>query len=141
MTMTSAPTPAQPAADSAPIPPPPAEKRHGLPRRLRLLPILLIVAAILGIQIYRWTRPTGPPPFTASGTVEATEYNIASELTGRVKDVLVREGDQVRAGQELVRLDDSLLQLQYRQGGPAEQQLLQEQIQRTVLRSPIDGTV
>lgn len=141
MTMTSAPPSVQTVRDQPSYLPEPPKKHHGLPGQLRVIPILLILAAIGGALVWRWTRPVGPPPFTASGTVEATEVNVASEITGRVKDVLVREGDPVTAGQELVRIDDSLLQLQYRQGGPADQQLVAEQIQRTVLRSPINGTV
>jgi HlyD family secretion protein len=49
---------------------------------------------------------------TASGTISAREVNIASELTGRVTEVLVDEGQPVQAGDVLIRLDQSLLQAQ-----------------------------
>ncbi|HVN16963.1 MAG TPA: HlyD family efflux transporter periplasmic adaptor subunit [Anaerolineales bacterium] len=46
----------------------------------------------------------------ASGLIEATEIAVAPELSGRVVEVSVNEGDPVKAGDPLLRLDDSLLQ-------------------------------
>jgi len=48
----------------------------------------------------------------ASGVIEATELTIAPELSGRVIEVAVDEGDGVQAGDLLFRMDDSLLQAQ-----------------------------
>lgn len=45
----------------------------------------------------------------ASGQIEAKEIAIASELSGRVVEVNVIEGNSVKAGDPLLRLDDSLL--------------------------------
>jgi HlyD family secretion protein len=41
----------------------------------------------------------------ASGTVEATEAQIGFQVPGRIVEIAAREGDRVRAGQELARLD------------------------------------
>jgi multidrug resistance efflux pump len=49
---------------------------------------------------------------TASGFIEAEEVTIAPELGGRVLELLVEEGDEVEAGQILVRLDGTLLEAQ-----------------------------
>lgn len=46
---------------------------------------------------------------TASGTIQADEVRIASELGGRIVGIQVRKGDQVRARDVLVRLDDTQL--------------------------------
>lgn len=48
----------------------------------------------------------------ASGQIEATEIAIAPELSGRIVEVNVKESDPVKAGDTLLRMDDSLLQLQ-----------------------------
>ena len=46
------------------------------------------------------------PSILASGTlVYESERKLVSEVIGRVEEVLVREGDQVEAGQLLLRLD------------------------------------
>lgn len=54
--------------------------------------------------------PNGP--LTASGFLEAEEIHVMSEVGGRVIDLLVDEGDTVKAGDEVMRLDDTLLQAQ-----------------------------
>lgn len=40
-----------------------------------------------------------------NGRIEATQVDLASKVPGRVVEVLVREGERVKAGQLLVRLD------------------------------------
>ncbi len=52
---------------------------------------------------------------SASGTIEATQVTIVPEVSGRVLEVLVDEGQAVQAGQILVRLDDTLLRAQLKQ--------------------------
>ena len=84
-----------------------------------------------------------PVPYgiAASGTIEAEEVSIASEMAGRVVQLLADEGDNVTAGGLLVKLDDSLLQRQYRMATITERQLLELQLDKTEVRSPIDGEV
>lgn len=136
MTIATAPTPT-----SQPLPPvPPAARHH--PNPLRVIPILLVVLAVGGGLAWRWFNISAEPArLTASGYVEATEITIASETTGRVVEVLAREGETVRAGDELVRLDDSTLQIQYRQSPPETQTLIRDSMSRLVLKTPIDGVV
>lgn len=66
-----------------------------------------------------WRQITGQAPATssrgslmASGFIEAEEIAIAPELGGRVVEMLAGEGDEVDAGQVLVRLDGALLEVQ-----------------------------
>jgi multidrug resistance efflux pump len=58
-------------------------------------------------------------PLKASGTVEATQIILSPEVGGRVIQVQVNEGDQVKAGQPLLRLDDTLLRAQLQQAESA----------------------
>ena len=48
----------------------------------------------------------------ASGFIEAEQVSISPELGGRVIELLADEGDEVQAGQVLVRLDAALLEAQ-----------------------------
>jgi HlyD family secretion protein len=64
--------------------------------------VLLVVAGLAyGAYYYRQRRL----PYEWSGTVEAKNVQVGSRTGGRVKEVHVREGDQVRAGQVLVTLE------------------------------------
>jgi multidrug efflux pump subunit AcrA (membrane-fusion protein) len=48
----------------------------------------------------------------ASGTIEAVEVNVAPETSGKIKEVLVDEGQTVKSGDPLFILDESLLSAQ-----------------------------
>ena len=51
-----------------------------------------------------------PLNMRSTGTVHARETAVVSaQVVGRIQQVLVREGDSVRAGQTLVVLDDAAL--------------------------------
>jgi multidrug resistance efflux pump len=102
----------------------------------------LVLALLVGLLLARrWVALGGAGELVARGTLEATEVTIASEVTARIREVTVVEGQAVRAGDVLVRLDDTVLQLQYRQAGPAEQQLLGAQLSRYTLTAPVSGVV
>jgi multidrug resistance efflux pump len=73
-----------------------------------LIPLLLLVAILsLGFFYSGWFhRDTG---LQGSGTVEARNIRVGSEIGGRVDRVMVREGDHVEAGQVLITFDDKEL--------------------------------
>ena len=48
----------------------------------------------------------GPSPIIVSGTIEADEVAIVSELSGRVVGLFAAEGDEVQAGALLLQLDE-----------------------------------
>src|SRR5258708_26875900 len=78
---------------------------------------IAVYAVYAGFRAYRASRP-----YEWSGTVEARTIAISSRTGGRVKAVLVHEGDRVEAGQPLVRLEPGDLEAQRLQ---AEAQLAQ----------------
>ena len=62
----------------------------------RLIPLFVIAGLIAAYFIYRWQK--NKQPYEWSGTVEARTITVGSRTGGRVKEVLVREGDVVEAG-------------------------------------------
>lgn len=52
---------------------------------------------------------------SGNGRIEAVEIDIAARTAGRIKDILVREGEFVEAGQEVARMDTEVLAAQLRQ--------------------------
>lgn len=80
--------------------------------------IIVLVLAIIGGGYWLWNNSrtsAEAASLTASGEMEAREYQIASALAGRVTGVRVAEGDTVRSGAVLVRLDRRALELQREQ--------------------------
>ncbi|MGC1417812.1 MAG: efflux RND transporter periplasmic adaptor subunit [Candidatus Acidiferrum sp.] len=71
--------------------------------------ILILVAAILGgTAVYAtWFRHDNA--LRGSGTVEARDIRVGSEVGGRIDKVLVREGDTVNPGQVMITFDDKEL--------------------------------
>ena len=82
---------------------------------LRSILILLIIAGIAVLAYwYVNKRPTTPAStaLTGSGTVETTEVTISPEVSGRIITVTVSQGDVVKAGDILFKLDTTLLNAQ-----------------------------
>jgi HlyD family secretion protein len=83
----------------------------------RLIPIavLLLVAAGAGVWYLRGRSQRAAAPYSASGTVEATEAQLGFQAPGQVAEIVVHEGDSVHAGQVLARLDPAEAQARHAQ--------------------------
>ena len=84
------------------------------PARLRLvLALVVLVAAALVLARAPWRQDDAATGFASgNGRIEATEIDIATKLPGRLEAVLVGEGDFVKAGQPLARMQVQTLQAQ-----------------------------
>lgn len=70
-------------------------------------PLLVVVVGLIAYGTYKVVERRRP--YEWSGTVEARTVSIGSRTGGRVKSVLVREGDEIKAGQPIVVLDEGPL--------------------------------
>jgi HlyD family secretion protein len=107
-------TASQPAANQ------PARKPDGPMKRLEKPLIWVVVVLVLaGGGYYAWLklRPPGLPEGLASGNgrIEATEIDVDAKIPGRIANILVDEGDFVKAGQVLVHMDTKTLEAQRRE--------------------------
>jgi HlyD family secretion protein len=96
--------------------------------------IIIIVVAVLVVGgVGAWfllRKPPLPPGFAGgNGRLEAKEIYISTKYPGRIKDVLVDEGDTVEAGQVVARMDTTALEAQLRE---AQAQIKQAQDGRDV---------
>lgn len=82
---------------------------------LRAAFIVLIAAA--GAYAWQAWRPKNPLSGVAGGNgrLEAVDIDVASRTSGRVREILVDEGDFVHAGQVLARMDTQSLQAQLKE--------------------------
>lgn len=80
--------------------------------RMPAIASLLIVTIVIALLCSACQTTDGAGPIEASGTIEAEEVVIASELGGRVEEIVAGEGEEVEAGQVLIRLDTDLVESQ-----------------------------
>jgi len=77
--------------------------------------VILIAILLLAVAAIAWfaTRRTGDNGSTVavSGTIEVTDVEVSFKVPGRVRERLVDEGELVKAGQIVARLDDDDLRL------------------------------
>lgn len=85
---------------------------------------VVLLVACAGYLGWQWLRPPGLPSGFASGNgrIEAVDIDIAAKLPGRIKNILVREGDFVREGQVLANIDTRVLEAQLRETQAALEQ-------------------
>jgi membrane fusion protein YbhG len=112
------------------------------------LPAIIVVVLLVIVGAYFIvTRAFGDGngALAASGTIEATEVNVSPETSGKVKDVLVGEGQAVKKGDPILTLDETLLkaQRQVAQSGvdSAHSALLNAQNAAALAQAQYDATL
>lgn len=99
-------------------------------RILIILSLALVLLAVAtawyaqssGASVAAWYAQVSAPAAPSliySGTIEADQIAIVPEISGRVVELRVKEGDTVRAGDILVQLDTALLDAQIQQAEAA----------------------
>lgn len=82
----------------------------------RVTAIAVALVVLSGVAYAVWQATTAsdvPEGFARSnGRIEAERVDVATKFAGRLKEVLVEEGDLVRAGQVVARLDSAELEAQ-----------------------------
>lgn len=79
--------------------------------------VVVVVLVGIGYLAWQWLKPASLPSgfAKANGRIEATDIDIATKIAGRVKQILVDEGDLVATGQVLVKMDTESLEAQKRE--------------------------
>jgi len=99
---------------------------------------LIVIAAIFAWLIFRGHRDQNEHVY--SGTIEARDASIGSLTGGRVADVLVEEGDSVKAEETLVRFDRYTLdpQIKEQESRVAQMRANLERVQRGPRREEVE---
>lgn len=74
----------------------------------RILPILLIAAVVFGGGYYWWNarvEAANAQRLQFSGNMELTQADLSFKVAGRMVELNVREGDMVKKGQVIARID------------------------------------
>jgi HlyD family secretion protein len=122
--------------DNSSEPQTPPKKQRGIPKPVRLLAAIALLAGV-GYGVYRlfFYQPE-PDGLFLSGRIEGYETDVSAKTGGQIAEVAVREGDLVKPGQLLVRIDDANLRAQL-QGGEARIRAAQERLERARQQLPI----
>lgn len=98
-----------------------------LTRKLLIFAVLAVIVAGGGYWGWQTFFNKSLPDGIASGNgrIEATEIDVSTKIPGRIRDILVDEGDFVEAGQVLARMDTEQLEAQRLQA--------QAQLQRALI--------
>ncbi len=83
--------------------------------------VILAAVAVVGAGVWFLLPRSGAQNgrIQASGTIEATQVDVAPKIAGRVIKIAVREGDLVRSGQVVAELDGAEVETQLAQARAA----------------------
>lgn len=73
----------------------------------KIIIVFIVLLTVVGSLVYFKQRQTRQAELCYSGTIEATEANLAFQASGRVINVAVEEGHAVEKGQLLAELDSA----------------------------------
>ncbi len=116
-------------------------------RKRILIALLLGIAGVatIGGILKRWWRGGPEDRILVFGNIEATEADLAFKVSGRLVELLVREGDVVRQGAVLARLDREQLEQQRERAQAAvrvaESQIAQLQTAIAYLRETLQAQI
>jgi multidrug resistance efflux pump len=111
--------------------------KEGNMKRVRLAVIILITVAIVSTGIWlgiKTASKTTNGDISTSGFIEARDVSLAFEVSGRITEIAASEGDQVKAGSTIVKLDETLLRAQQKQSQAAIEQAQAAVTQATLAR-------
>lgn len=90
--------------------------------------LVIIILAAIAIGVYYWKQAESNNQLegfiSSNGRIEATELDISSKLAGRIQEILVNEGDFIKAGQPLAHMQIDVLKAQLEQTRAEHQQAL-----------------
>ena len=93
-----------------------------------LKPILIVVGIIAALVIltqkYLLSDTLPDDIATGNGRIEATEIAISAKAAGRIREILVNEGDFVQADQIVAYIDSESLTAQLQQAEAQQRQAL-----------------
>ena len=100
---------AAPAASAAP-----QQKKKQLLKKVLIWAGIAVVVVVIAVVVWIELKPSGPGKgfVSGNGRIEATEIDLAAKLAGRVKEILVNEGDFVKTGQVLAQMQIDVLDAQ-----------------------------
>ena len=104
---------------------------------LAILGFVIVVAIVAIIGYFTFDRD----PEIIQGQVEVSEYRVSSKVPGRIKEIRVREGDFVRAGDTLAILEapEVMAKMQQARGAEDAAAALEQMARNGARKEQIEG--
>ncbi len=103
---------------------------------------IAVALVLAGLAVYAWQTykimKRDENIYHSNGRIEATEINIAPKLDERIKDILVHEGDYVKAGEIVANMETDVLNAKLRE---AKANLLKTQISVSTALSELNQRI
>jgi len=98
--------------------------RKRFPKAIGILAVILIIGAAAFLAWWFLIRQAPVPKnvITLSGRIEGDDSVVAAKTSGRIRDIRVREGDVVKAGDVIATLDDEQAAAREQQAKSATQE-------------------
>jgi HlyD family secretion protein len=93
--------------------------KRGVPKPVIAIVVLSIIGGLLAWRFYSARDPIPPGVVALSGRIEADESAVSPKIAGRIREITVREGDRVEAGQVIAVLDDEQIRAREQQAEAA----------------------
>lgn len=107
--------------------------------------VALLVLSIIGVTVWYFFLRTPATPanlIKLSGRIEGDDTTVSTKISGRIRQIQVREGDQVKAGQVIALIDDEQVRAREEQERSnvlqAEARVLSAQQQIAVLNAQLE---
>ena len=93
-------------------------------KRMSIWAAIVTVGTMAAVAVWLKLTPSGPGDgfVSGNGRLEATEIDVATKLAGRVQEIVVYEGDFVKAGQLLAQMQIDTLDAQRNEARAQSQQ-------------------
>lgn len=119
--------------------------KNGAAKKRAKLVLALLVLGIAGTAVWYFLirTPAGPANvIKVSGRIEGDDATVSAKVAGRIREINVREGDQVKAGQLIALIDDEQVRAREEQQQSlvreAEARVMSAQQQIAVLNAQLE---
>ncbi|MBI4690786.1 MAG: HlyD family secretion protein [Nitrospirae bacterium] len=72
--------------------------------RIKIIPLVIVLLAAAALYLYS-REEKKEPALISTGIIEGTEVNISAKVSGRILELFCTEGDSVKEGQTIIRLE------------------------------------
>ncbi|MBF4488572.1 efflux RND transporter periplasmic adaptor subunit [Psychrobacter sp. N25K4-3-2] len=107
----------------------PKSDKSAMIKKALLVLFVLIALGVIAYGLYTSNQSSEPDVITLQGQMQMQQTSIAAKVPGRIAQIMVTEGDEVTAGQQLIEMDSPEINAKINQA-KAGKQMAQSQLDK-----------